>query len=924
MKDLRSRKYLSALSLLAAAGFIATPGFGQTSTLSTTPDSTQTLDKFVVTGSYLPLSADAPAVPVTVIDSASIAASGETTNLQEVLLKVAPQFSGNLNLGPTNGNIAENSTNGASQIALRNLPTLVLINGHRAAFAPVDSVGGYQFVDLNLIPVSAVEKIEIVTDGASAIYGSDAVGGVVNVILKSNYSGFEVGGRYGFSTGLVTGHYQQKTVYLTGGVSNGTTSITLSAEWVKTDPLYQYQVTTSRYTTGTATYAGVINIGTNYYILNPKYNSPPNNGTHTPIATLVANGVYSGPYTSGYIINNFNLAQKPTSEIGDQRKALVLDFDHKISDKLKFSGDVLYSQTDTFSQLNAQPVSVTSTIADPNNPTDATVTARNRIVGNPRQYITDSSSLQGLASFDGKLNEDYSWTATADYNNQRQHFQNPNLVSASQLAAAKAANTLDLFNYNQSATALASAAIFGTAFGEYQTNLLTYDALFRGKPFTLPGGDFQFAVGAEYRREGLSSNADVNSLPNSFNWASGTTITPLTTSRGIWAEFAQVDVPITGASMHIPFAYTLGVDVAVRHEAYDRVAKKPTDPLIALRYQPFDDQFTVRGSYTQSFIAPTLFQLYGPGGIGFSSSLAPFQTAAGPTIANAGQANTQTGANAQLRPSTAESYTFGFVYSPKSIKGFSITTDYFRIRQTSIVGTANSLTALQDVELRGAASPYAQYTSTGNFIGQAGAKPITAPGQVYPNLNVASATSSSNVFFLNNNANIGGIKYEGMDLALAYTWDVAGVGRFEAGSKNTYNFAYWVNTPGQASEETAGKVSAYNGTLPRWRAYTWVSYSRGGWNAYFANTFIHSLTDDNDGEHVNGYYSWDTSIGYTFSSSDYGLLSYLKGLKLSIGVNDLFNRQPSNDYSVFAQDNADISTYSPTGRFVYIEARYKF
>jgi iron complex outermembrane receptor protein len=915
MNDLRSRKYLSALSLIAAVGLVATTGFGQTSSPAA-PDSTQTLEKFTVTGSYLPLSADAPAIPVSTIDAKAIDASGETTNLQEVLTKIAPQFSGNLNLGPTNGNIAENSTNGGSQVAIRNLPTLVLINGHRAAFAPVDAVGGYQFVDLNLIPVSAVEKIEIVTDGASAIYGSDAVGGVVNVILKSNYSGFEIGSRYGFSTGLVSGNYTQRSAYITGGVSNGKTSITISADWIKNDPLYQYQATNSRYTTGTTNYPGVINIGSAYYVLNPKYNTPPNPGTHLPIATLVSNGIYSGPYTSSQIIANFNLASKPTSEIGDERKAIVAAFDHEISDKLKFSGDILYSETDTFSQLNAQPVSVSSPATDTNNPTTSTVTAHNRFVTFPRQYLVNSYSLQGLASLDGKINENYSWSTSADYNEQHSNFQNPNLISASALAAAKAANTLDLFSYTQSPSALASSAIFGTAFGAYKTGLLTYDALVRGKPFALPGGDVQFALGGQYRRENLSANADVNSLPTSFNWASGTTITPLTTSRNIWAEFAQLDVPIFSPNMNLPFVYSLSTVLAVRHEEYARISKKPTVPLIALRYQPFDDQFTIRGSYTQSFIAPTLFQLYGPGGIGFSSSLASFQTASGQVIANDGQANESTGSNASLHPAVAENWTVGFVWSPKGVKGFSITSDYFRIRETSVVSTVADTTALQSVELLGPASPYAQFTALGNFPGAPGSTPITAKGQVSPN--------TSNVYFVNTDVNLGGIKYEGLDFALDYQFDVASVGHFDLNSKVTYNFAYWALNASGPNEETAGKVSAFNGTLPRYRAYTSLTYNRGGWDFYLADTFIPSLTDDGDGEHVAYYTSVDASLGYTFSASDPWMLSYLKGLKLSIGVNDMFNRKPSNDYNVFSQDNADISTYSPVGRFAYFQARYKF
>jgi len=921
MKDLRSRKFLSALSRLAAFGFIAAPGFAQDAASTTSgpaksTDQAQTLDKYVVTGTYLPMSADAPPIPITTVDIATIQNSGESTNLLQVLTKVSTQFSGSLNLGPSNGNTAENSTNGGSQASVRNLPTLVLINGHRVSFSPVDAVGGRQFVDLNMIPVSAVEKIEILTDGASAIYGSDAVGGVVNVILKSDYSGFEVGARYGFATNLVQGHYGERSGYLTGGVSNGKTSITISAEWSKTDPLYQYQASNSAYVTGTATYAGVIVIGSNYYILNPKYNAPPNPGTHTPIATLVANGVYTGPLTSTQVIAAYNLAFKPTSLIADTRKSLVMDFSHAITDNLKFSGNVIYSVTDTFSQLNAQPVSASIAPTDQYNPTDTTVTANNRFQTNPRQYLSNTSSAQAMGQFDGKVGEKINWQLSTDYNEQRQNFQNPNLVSASQLAAAKAADTLDLFAYTQTPAALAAASLFGSAFGQYKTSLLTYDGHAEADLFPLPAGDLKVAAGGEFRREGLSATADINSLAATFNWASGTTINPLATSRNIWGEYGQISIPIVSPSLKIPGVYSLSFDGAVRHEEYAGISKHPTVPLVAFRYQPLDDSFTLRGSYTQSFLAPTLSSLYGPTSIGFSPAITNFVTPSGAVLGNIGQANVINGANPALKPTTAENFSFGFVYSPKGVKGLSFTTDYYRVRESSIVANASTSMALQDVELNGTASQYAKFTSLNNFIGMPGATPITGTGQIDGRV--------SNVYFQDFSANLYSQKYEGMDMSVIYDWDVAQLGHFQFTSQNTYNFAFWLNIPATPAEQTAGKATSYNGTQPRYRDYSSITYTRGPWTGVVGFTFIPSLTDFADGEHINFYTATDLIGAYTFSSSDPSFLGVLKGLKLSVGVNDVFNRQASLDHDVFTTDNSDISTYSPLGRFVYFEASYKF
>ncbi|MBA4138738.1 MAG: hypothetical protein C0518_15640 [Opitutus sp.] len=228
------------------------------------------LEKFVVTGSYIPIAGSTTAIPVTTIDATTIENTGISTSLLEVLRKTTPQFVGNGNLGSTNADISSGGTGGGSAIALRNTQTLVLLNGRRAAYSPILASGGGQFFDVNLIPIAAVERIEVLQDGASAIYGTDAVAGVVNIILKTNYNGFEASGRYAFSDN--DGKYAERKFSLTGDVSNGKSSITISAEWAKTDPLFQYDRKFSAESYGTPTFGGVVNddVTGQFYVLNRK------------------------------------------------------------------------------------------------------------------------------------------------------------------------------------------------------------------------------------------------------------------------------------------------------------------------------------------------------------------------------------------------------------------------------------------------------------------------------------------------------------------------------------------------------------------------------------------------------------------------------------------------------------------------------
>ncbi|QYM79407.1 TonB-dependent receptor plug domain-containing protein [Horticoccus luteus] len=222
------------LSLLTLPALAAT---AQGTDISATADEPLALEKYVTTGRFIPYAAEAPAIPVQVISKAKIEASGESGDLLAVIRRTVPQFIGNGNRGASNANIGGGSTNGGSQLRPGNVQTLVLIDGRRAAFAPVAATGGFTFVDVNSIPVSAVERIEVLSDGASTVYGSDAVSGVVNIILKKDFAGAEIGGGYRGATQKA--HWAERLARSIMGARAGQTDITMSAEWVKLDSHFQ-------------------------------------------------------------------------------------------------------------------------------------------------------------------------------------------------------------------------------------------------------------------------------------------------------------------------------------------------------------------------------------------------------------------------------------------------------------------------------------------------------------------------------------------------------------------------------------------------------------------------------------------------------------------------------------------------------------
>jgi len=867
------------------------------------------MEKFEVTGSYLPAAANSVAIPVISLDTAAIEHSGEAINVLEVLRKTAPQFTGNLNLGPTNGNVASGSTNGGSQLALRNASTLVLINGRRMAYAPVDATGGYQFVDVNLIPVAAIDRIEILPDGASAIYGTDAVAGVVNIILKTNFEGVEIGGRYGFATRQ--GHYAERSGYIVGGVGNGKTNVTFGAEWAKTDPIFNYERPFSNPTFGTTSFAGSVNVGTSFYTLADGRNAPTVVAGGQSPAALVTAGQYTGPRTSSAQLNIFNLSQYVTQVIANQRQSATLAAEHKVNDNITFFGDFLYAKTSTYSQLNAQPVTATSVAGAPGNPFNATVTVRNRFVDHPRQFFADTTNTRGVAGVRGSLGGGGTWEGAVDYNVQRQDYRNPNLVNSANRIAAVSSGAINLFARTQTPGAIDAAGIFGTALGNFESGLQNYDFRVAGKIFDLPAGGLDIALGVEQRRETLSADADVNSQANTFGWDSGVTIDPFDKARSVGSLFAEVRVPLLANS---PGAHLLEASAAIRHEFYSDTTN-PTVPKFTLRYLPFNDEFALRGTYSKSFSAPTLFQLFGPSGIGFTD---PFtlRPRTGPAIQN-WQSQSSSGSNSTLIPSKSENFTAGVVYSPKSVRGLSLSADYWSIRQRDLISTIGASTILQDVELQGTASPYAPLVHIGSLTGPG----ITGAGQI-------STQVPDNVFVADRLVNIAAVKIAGIDFAAKYSHNAGADAKVDFGTNATYYRRYLVRAlPTDPFVETAGHSTdspiGGNGTIPRWSAYSFVNYTMHNYEAYVGNRFLPAYVDANDGARIGAWTTWDASVAFTFGkASDWR--RYLNGARFSVGVNNVFDRMPPLDPTIFTDSNADIATFGSIGRFVYFDLKFKF
>ena len=883
------------------------------------------LEKFTVTGSYIPAAADeAKALPVQVIDSAAIQVSGVNTNVLDLLRKMVPQIQGANNIGIENGNIAGGSTNGGSQVALRNTNTLVLINGMRVAASAVAaggaSGGGTQFVDLNIVPLSAVNRIEVLTDGASAIYGTDAVSGVINIILKKDYQGAELDFHYTAAPKSANGGYwREKSLAMVGGASDAKTHLMFSAEWSKSQPLWERDVSYDNPYFGTSSYPGIVSQGGNFYTLAAGLNAPTNT-TPTTMANLVAQGIYTGPTSD--VTTGFNLAFKPTILNAVEKRIATLSGGHKITDQITLNGDFLYAFTHTNYQLNPQPVTASSTSLigfGQSAITDTGFTVRNRFISGPNRIYDNSTNFyRATAGLEGKVNEFFNWNVYVNYNLSLQTALGENQILNSALLTGIQTGLINLFARSQDPAKLARANIFGTSIAEYRSQLYTYNALANGKIWELPGGDLAYAAGVEYRKESLKSTADYNSIipvgGTTSLWNNGTSLSPFDGSRTAKSEYAELKVPITSPKQNIPGLYLLSLDGAVRHEAYSD-GNTTTVPKVSLRYLPIGTDFAFRATYARSFTAPTLYDLYGPSSSGVTTSLGGLNvynssgTATGAKFVNL-QAFQLNGFNPFLKPSTAKSLTMGLVFSPKALKGFEVTLDYFNIKEADLILTpGTSTTMLQSVEALGAASPFVNYVTLNNYATLGGAK-VTGPGQISPSL--------TNVYVLQNLVNIAAQTQHGFDLNVKYTLPWQEHGRFTISSEWAMLQSFFLKTgPTDPGTEYSGLDD--NGTLPKLRSYTTVDWDYQGYAATLGITHLNSV-NNLSGDHVSPYTTLDFQVRFDLEKLD----SHLHGVGMDFGVSNFTNRLPPLDRTNYASPPFDGSAYGFFGRTYYMDFKVKF
>jgi outer membrane receptor protein involved in Fe transport len=780
---------------------------------------------------------------------------------------------------------------GTAGVGLRNLgqnATLVLVNGRRVANYGFAQNIDLAFVDLNSIPVGAIERIEVLKDGASAIYGSDAIAGVVNIILRKDFRGVEVAGSYGVTE---RGDGDETRASITAGwgdLAKDKFNVMGVVDYFKREPIFL----------GDRDYSKTANMeGRGGFDLRSPSGSPgtwvqrsgtsPGFSLSQPFPDCPPESIWTDVSGGPGCAFNFNpyIATVPETE----RKAVFGRLTWDITSSLQLFGEASYNNTVTNTTAAPTPASFVLPVGHNSNPWSAPVTIRYRYVdAGPRLNEIDTDATRFLAGLRGSV-KNWDWEVAGLYAKSDSTNTGTNYISATEQAALVSRGVYNFLNPSLNSPELVdSLKIRTTRIGESEMKL--FDAKATGPIFDLPAGPLQLAVGAEYREDDLADTPDPESVRGNVVGSGGT------------AAKGSRDVTSFYGELSIPLHKTLEAQLALRYDNYSDFGNT-TNPKIALRWQP-SKQLLIRGSYAEGFRAPSLVELY----LGNTTSFVTFvdqprcdayRAGGGTATEVAGicrplQYRTVSGGNPNLEPETSKSWFLGFVFEPTD--QFSVGLDYWKIDHKNIIDQP-----LIQFQLENEATfpgSIHRYDRTSRDIA------VGAPGELH-GAGSDETTGVDRLFF-----NIASQKAEGIDVSFRHRGNLGDWGRLTSTLDATYNIHYkFAAAPGEPLDE-------YNGTYnyPRWRANLTFDWERGPWNTTVFINYIHHYYQLN-GDFVPYVDSWTTT----------DLQVQYKGFKnwtLALGVKNLFDRDPP--FSDQETQGYDFTTHNPVGRFYYGRVKYSF
>lgn len=839
------------------------------------------LGEIVVTGSRV-RRRDEGSVPVTTITAEQIALSGQPT-IARVLQRLPQNFgaqSDGADVDPFGGNVSR-----GSGVNLRGQgfdSTLVLVNGRRLA----KNSGGL-FTDISGIPVAAIDRVEVLPDGASAIYGADAIGGVVNIIMGNDFEGFGGSARFGAAT---EGGYDEDTVSAHAGFRSERGRLTIAVERFAQDDLIQSE----RDFTGSGDYrthggtdqrsananpGNVTAVDGNLDALSALVGSPVasvalptgQNGTAVSVPSLV-------PLVGARNLTYLNSGGSLIPE--QERYSLFASGEWNFGNDLSIFLDVLGSTRESVLASGIPSSTVRVAAANPFNPFGETVRVQyaftelgSRIDTATADAINAAVGLRSERLFSTSWNWELAgFYGTDDVHNVGDPFINSVAVSAA-AARTGTADALNVFGDGSAATAASLDGITGKGINDQTTEYRLGSFVTEGPLLTLPAGTARASIGAEYSDERIeTSQVGTFVVPFLVRERAG--------DRQLKSVFAELSVPLLDEIRSRGLLSRLELSLAGRYDDFSDFGSA-FSPKVGLALAPVDG-LIVRGSWGESFKAPLLRDLH-------ENTLVFVLPVSDPARGVVAPVALITGGNLELQAETAQTWNAGISYERPRFAGLNITLNYFNIEYE------NRIIRPFEGQLLGAEA----------FL-PAGVVVRAAPTPADIAAGIPGALQSVNIAAIN----LSVLETSGVDLGLNL--------RFPALSGDLSLSTAWTRIIDYKSAFVRGAARVEQlGVLrnpQKDRLSASAGWSRGAFSTEvrfnYSSSQVESLLAPNQ-RPIDDYGSFDVVAHYSSPAQD-GLMS---GVRITLGATNVTDEDPP---FVNRSGGYDALTYDPRGRVVYL------
>ena len=896
-----SKRLLLASAMLTGA-MSAVPAWAQ---------SANDVEEVIVTGSRIKRVDISGVGPATVVRQEEIANTG-VTNV-ETLLQRLPASAGAAG-GQTSAYWTGNGY-GTAQVNLRGLGinrTLTLINGRRVVNG---GTGANSAPDLNMIPTSIIGRMDVLKDGASAIYGADAVAGVVNIVTIDGYEGLKVSAKYGVTDESDGEDY---TVDLLWGMRGDRGGVTAAFTYQKTEAVNM----ASRAPCSLGESGGQLVCSYSGNTLGGRARLADGrvvNFRQTPGPDGNYFELYNGT-KHGFNSNPFLNAVSPIERIST---AFLADYD--LTDDVQLFGEFFFThrksnQLATPGGLTHRPTNPDGTpdvlrdftirAANPNNPTgqDLVLLARRLGEGGPRKFFQETDTYRLVAGARGKVVGDWTWEAAVNWGRNTGIDAMTNIANLERVQ--KSMNCVpgapcgDYLGEGSLTKEVLDYILYTSRdTGGNEQRSATLD--FSGTLFELPAGPVGAAVGLLYREEEGWRDPDALTVLGIGNTNQQDSIAGSMKAKEAYLE---VSAPLLA---DLPLIKRLDVDGAVRYSDYDLFGSNVTYKA-SLNWTAIEG-VRLRATYGTGFRVPSVPELFGgvaEGNLTTTDPCSGYSASGNATLIANCQASgvpagyrqlgttilTTNGGNSDLQPEEAKTLTLGLVFTPPQLSGLSLTIDYFDIEITDAIRSIPGSTKL--------AVCYASAGMTHPFCGPSNFTRSALTGEV----NYLSSIP----------VNTGKEEMSGVDIGIHYDFDL-----FERRASFDWNTTYlgeYLITAYDGAEpiQFDGHIGGGNGGYPKWRSNASFTVTDEKWTGTYSVQMIGKATDFNAAPKDIGYQA--PRVFYHNAQVAYRIAD---NADIAVGVDNIFDKKAPYIQS-FTDGNTDTMTYDLLGRRGYVRLTYQF